>query len=374
MQRKLWGHVLDKDWNDWRWQIANRICTLPGLQKFIPLSEQRVSQLEKVVSTFRFGVTPYYFSLINFKNREHDPVFRQIMPSEKELENWEKGSWDPLNEEEDSPIPGLTHRYPDRVLMVLTNFCPAYCRHCNRKRKWMQKEHTINKEKVDQMIRYITKNFHIREVILSGGEPLMIPLEDLDYILWSIRKIDHVEIIRFGSRIPVTLPQKITNDLLAILDKYSPIWLNTQFNHYREVTSASAWACEKIVERGIPVNNQTVLLKGINDDIRTILQLNHALLKIKVRPYYLFQCDPVIGVEYFRTRVAKGIEIIEHLQGHTSGLAVPIFAVDTPGGGGKVPLLPNYCLSFSPNTVILRNYLNQIYRYQEPSEAEVSKQ
>jgi len=249
---------------------------------------------------------------------------------------------------------------------VLTNFCPSYCRHCNRKRNWPQEEHNISRERIDQMIHYIAKNLQLREVILSGGEPLMIPMEDLDYILWSIRRIDHVEIIRIGSRIPVTLPQRITGDLLTLLAKYSPVWLNTHFNHYCEITSVSAEACEKIVQSGIPLNNQTVLLKGINDDAQTLLQLNHALLKIKVRPYYLFQCDPVIGVEHFRTRVAKGIEIIEHLQGHTSGLAVPIFAVDTPGGGGKVPLIPNYCLSFSPEHVILRNYRNQIYQYQEP--------
>ena len=366
MWKKIWGHTVDKDWNDWKWQMANRICTLQELQKFIPLSAQRISILEKVISVFHFGVTPYYFSLINFENKEHDPIFRQIIPSGKELENWGKGSWDPLNEEGDSPIPGLTHRYPDRVLMVLTNFCPSYCRHCNRKRKWSQEEHTITRERIDQMIQYIAKNLSLREVILSGGDPLIIPLEDLDYILWSIRRIDHVEIIRIGSRIPVTLPQRITDDLLTLLAKYSPVWLNTHFNHYREITSVSAEACEKIVQSGIPLNNQTVLLKGINDDAQTLLQLNHALIKCKVRPYYLFQCDPVIGVEHFRTRIAKGIEIIEHLQGHTSGLAVPIFAVDTPGGGGKVPLLPNYCLSFSPEHVILRNYRNQIYQYKEP--------
>lgn len=368
MNRELWKHVSEEEWSDWRWQINNRICDLAQLRQLTTIPEEQLSSLEKVVSTFRFGVTPYYFSLIDFTSPAYavDPIWQQIIPSMRELENWDKGSWDPLNEEHTSPVSGLIHRYPDRVLVVLTNFCPAYCRHCNRKRNWVQQDYIISREQVKEITTYITDHPKVREVILSGGEPLMLPLCELDFILKSFREIKQVEIIRLGSRVPVTLPQRITDDLLAVLAEYGPIWLNTQFNHYREITPASSEACQKIVRSGIPVNNQTVLLRGINDDAKTILILNQALLKILVRPYYLFQCDLVKGAEHFRTRVATGINMIEHLQGHTSGLAVPVFAIDTPGGGGKVPLLPQYCFSSSPEQVVVRTYRNEIFSYPEP--------
>ena len=366
MQRKLWSEIASDDWNDWSWQLSNRIDCLSELKKVMFLSEQQEYSLKKVTATFQMGVTPYYFSLIDFEKIDQDPIFLQAIPSEKELDDWEKGCWDPLNEEMDSPAPGLIHRYPDRVLMVVTNRCATYCRHCNRKRNWQRAEYSMNKGEIDQIISYISRHPELREVILSGGDPFLVSLETLDYILWSIRKIEHIGVIRLGSRIPVTLPQRVTDDLLEVLGKHGPIWVNTHFNHPKEITPEAASACEKLVKTGIPINNQTVLLKNVNDDYRTMLNLNHKLLKIRVRPYYLFQSDPIKGTEHFRTKVAKGVEIIERLQGHTSGLAVPRFAIDAPGGGGKVPILPNYCLSWSPDRWTLRNYKNNIYQYYDP--------
>jgi len=277
----------------------------------------------------------------------------------------EDGEDDPLEEEKDMPVPGLTHRYPDRCLMVVTNFCSMYCRHCTRKRIWTLGEAAKTEFELSKMFAYIRRHEEIRDVIVSGGDPLTLPTDRIEYILKSLRKIPHVEIIRIGTRVPVVLPMRIDDELCAVLEKYGPIWLNTQFNHPREVTAEAGQACDRLLRAGVPVNNQTVLLKGVNDHAEIIRKLNTELLRAKVRPYYLFQCDMVRGLDHFRTRLSKGIQIMEALRGLTSGLAIPSYVVDVPGGGGKIPLMPNYILSMGEDRTVLRNYEGIIVSYEE---------
>jgi len=283
------------------------------------------------------------------------------MPEEIEIK---LGEDDPLDEEDDSPVEGLTHRYPDRVLMYIASFCPVYCRHCTRKREWLEGEYQRTPEELDRMIAYIRENEEIRDVIISGGDPLASPLHKLEYILQNLRAISSIfDVIRIGSRVPVFLPMRINNELTTVLEKYGPIWINTHFNHPNEITPYAEEAVLKLLKAGCPVNNQVVLLKGVNDDLETMKRLLRGLLKIRVRPYYLFHCDPVNGAAHFRTSVWKGIEIIEGLRGHISGLAIPTYVVDAPGGGGKIPLMPNYLLSASDDAVVLRNYEGVIVKY-----------
>ena len=273
---------------------------------------------------------------------------------------------DPLEEKRDSVVPGLVHRYPDRVLMVLTNLCPVFCRHCTRKREWRNGGWVHTPGEVEAMLEYIRQNKTVRDVIISGGDPLTLSTRRLEDIISKIRQIRHVEIIRIGTRFPVVLPQRIDDELCAMLSKYGPIWLNTQFNHPYEVTLESALACDKLLRSGVPVSNQSVLLRGVNDTVETQMKLCHELLKIKVRPYYLFQCDEVEGTEHLRTPLGTGVRIMEQMRGHTSGLAIPTFVVDLPGGGGKVPLQSDYVLSQTVGEFILRNYQGRIFRYRNP--------
>lgn len=359
-----WPHVTREQWNDYRWQLSNRITSVEDLAGPCGISDEEAPLLSRVSDLYRMGITPYYFSLIRFDDAD-DPIARQAIPSAGEYFGVEGGEDDPLEEEKDMPVPGLTHRYPDRCLMVVTNFCSMYCRHCTRKRIWSLGEAAKTEFELSKMFAYVKRHEEIRDVIVSGGDPLTLPNGRLEYILKNLRKIPHVEIIRIGTRVPVVLPMRIDDELCAVLEKYGPIWLNTQFNHPREVTDEARGACDRLLRAGIPVNNQTVLLKGVNDHPEIIRKLNTELLKAKVRPYYLFQCDMVRGLEHFRTRLTKGIEIMEALRGHTSGLAVPSYVVDVPGGGGKIPLMPTYILSMGEERTVLRNYEGIIVSYEE---------
>ncbi len=358
--------VQEKDWNDWRWHFRNRITTIEELVKFIPLPPREQARLKLVTTRYPFSITPHYLSLINPDDPD-DPVRKQAVPSFKEVALAGLGMEDPLEEKRNSVVPGLVHRYPDRVLMVLTNLCPMLCRHCTRKREWQHAGWVRTPAEIEAMLGYIRQHKAVRDVIISGGDPLILSTHRLEEIISSLRQIAHVEIIRIGTRFPVVLPQRIDDELCAMLSKYGPIWLNTHFNHPREITPEAALACDKLLRSGMPVSNQSVLLRGVNDTLETQLKLCHGLLKIKVRPYYLFQCDEVQGTEHLRTPIETGIKIIEGMRGHTSGLAIPTFVVDLAGGGGKVPLQPNYVLSQTEEELILRNYQGYLFQYQNPA-------
>jgi lysine 2,3-aminomutase len=310
-------------------------------------------------------VTPYYLSLIHPED-PNDPIKKQAVPCFDEITMADMGEEDPLEEKRDSVVPGLVHRYPDRVLMVLTDICPMLCRHCTRKREWQHGGWVRQVEEIEPMLDYIRSHPKVRDVIISGGDVLTLSTERLEKVLYKLRKIETVEMIRIGSRYPVVLPQRIDKELCDMLSNYGPIWFNTHFNHPNEVTPEAAKACDMLVRAGVPVNNQTVLLRGINDSVETQLKLAHNLLKIKVRPYYLFQCDEVQGTEHLRTPVETGLKIIEGMRGHTSGLAVPAFVIDLPSGGGKVSLQPDYVLSHTKERLILRNYQGRIITFRNP--------
>jgi lysine 2,3-aminomutase len=364
-RERFFAHVPDKDWNDWRWHFRNRITTVDELSNFIPLSAQEKLQLKLVTIKYPLSVTPYYLSLINPDDR-NDPIRKQALPSVEEITFGDKNPEDPLAEERDSVTPGLVHRYPDRVLMVLTDICPMFCRHCTRKREWQSGGWVHSQDKINAMLEYIRQHQTIRDVIISGGDPLSLSTARLEEVISQIRKIEHVEIIRIGTRFPVVLPQRIDDELCAMLSRCGPIWLNTHFNHEREITPEAAQACDRLVRSGVPVNNQSVLLRGVNDSVKAQMKLCQGLLKIKVRPYYLFQCDEVRGTEHLRTPVEVGLKIIGGLRGYTSGLAVPTFVVDLSRGGGKVPLQPNYVVSQTEEGLVLRNYRGRRFRYRNP--------
>jgi lysine 2,3-aminomutase len=363
---KLFGNVPDSAWNDWKWHFRNRITTVDQLSRLVSLSAGEKTQIRLVSQRYPLAITPYYLSLIDTDNPD-DPVRKQAIPSILEITMSNLGMEDPLGEQEDSVVPGLVHRYPDRVLMVLTDICPMLCRHCTRKREWRHGGWVRSWSEIEAMLAYIRGNTNVRDVIISGGDPLTLSTGHLEAIISRIREIKHVEIIRIGSRFPVVLPQRIDTELCDMLSKYGSIWLNTHFNHPREITPEAAAACDRLLRCGVPVNNQTVLLRGINDNVETQSKLCQGLLKIKVRPYYLFQCDEVQGTEHLRTSVDVGIKIIEGMRGHTSGLAVPNFVVDLVNGGGKVPLQPNYVLSMTEDELLLKNYEGKVFRYRNPN-------
>ncbi|MCK5780252.1 MAG: lysine 2,3-aminomutase [Psychrilyobacter sp.] len=362
---KLFPNVSDTDWNDWKWQVRNRIETLEQLKTYINLTAEEEEGVKTANSILRMGITPYYLALIDPENPKC-PVRQQAIPTAAEVHKAEADLDDPLHEDEDSPVPGLTHRYPDRVLLLVTDMCSMYCRHCTRRRFAGQTDAAVGMDKIDLAIEYIAKTPVIRDVLLSGGDALLISDDKLEYIIKKLREIPHVEIIRIGSRTPVVLPQRITPELTEMLKKYHPIWLNTHFNHSDEITTASKGACELMANAGIPLGNQSVLLRGVNDCTHIMKDLVHDLVAMRVRPYYIYQCDLSVGLEHFRTPVSKGIEIIEGLRGHTSGFAVPTFVVDAPGGGGKTPVMPQYVISQSPSRVVLRNFEGVITTYTEP--------
>lgn len=366
-RKEFFPEVTDEQWNDWRWQVRNRIETLDQLKKYIKLTPEEEEGIKESLKTLRMAITPYYLSLIDPDNPDC-PVRKQAIPSIQELYKSEADLDDPLHEDSDSPVPGLTHRYPDRVLFLITDMCSMYCRHCTRRRFAGQKDAASPVERIDRCIEYIAKTPQVRDVLLSGGDALLVSDERLEYIIKKLREIPHVEIIRIGSRTPVVLPQRITPELVNMLSKYHPIWLNTHFNHPDEITPESTEACARLANAGVPLGNQSVLLRGINDCAHVMKKLVRDLVKMRVRPYYIYQCDLSTGIEHFRTPVSKGIEIIENLRGHTSGYAVPTFVVDAPGGGGKTPVMPNYVISQSPSKVVLRNYEGVITTYTEPTD------
>jgi len=320
-----------------------------------------IESLKRVASKYPMKISRYYFDLID---EVDDPLWKQCVPSVNELVD-PQGIGDPLNEEGQSPVPGLVHRYPDRILMCVSNDCGMYCRFCTRKRKVGNSEIGYSEDNLLRQIQYVKKTGAIRDVLLSGGDPLLLSDERIEFLLKKIRAIPHVEIIRIGSRVPCTFPQRITDELCNILKKYHPLYMNVHFNHPREITDESRRAAGLLADAGIPLGSQTVLLKGINDDSRTIKDLMQGLLAMRVRPYYLFQMDSVKGTYHFRTRVETGIKIVESLIGYTSGLAIPRYVIDSPGGGGKIPIQPNYVERMSEDEVVLRNYEGRNYTYQQ---------
>ncbi len=366
---EAWKNVSEKEWNDWKWQVSNRITTVEELKKIINLTPSEEKDISETLKTFRLGITPYYASLMDVDD-PRCPVRMQAVPVIAETHRSDADMLDPLHEDEDSPAPGLTHRYPDRVLLLITDQCSMYCRHCTRRRLAGEKDGARSMDDINQCIAYIKKTPQIRDVLLSGGDCLLINDDVLEYIISELRKIPHVEIVRLGSRTPVVMPQRITDELVNMLKKYHPIWLNTHFNHPKEMTPEAMEALKKLADAGIPLGNQSVLLRGLNDCPHIMRDLVHLLVKNRVRPYYIYQCDLSLGIEHFRTSVSKGIEIIEGLRGHTSGYAVPTFVVDAPGGGGKTPVMPQYVISQSPDKVVLRNYEGVITTYTEPTNLE----
>lgn len=364
-RHRLFPNVSDDDWNDWRWQVKNRVETLDELKRYVNLTIEEEDGIKKSLSSFRMSITPYYLSLIDSEN-PHCPIKKQCVPTINETIISAADLEDPLGEDVDSPVPGLTHRYPDRALFLITDCCAMYCRHCTRRRFSGQHDSDLSINRIDKCIDYIAHTPQIRDVLLSGGDALLVSDERIEYILSRLRAIPHVEIIRLGTRTPVVLPQRITPELCRILRQYHPVWINTHFNHPYEITPESAKACAMLADSGMPIGNQSVLLRGINDCVNVMRELVHGLVKIRVRPYYIYQCDLSRGLEHFRTPVSKGIEIIEGLRGHTSGFCVPTFVIDAPGGGGKVPVMPNYVISQSPERTIVRNYEGVISTYTEP--------
>lgn len=368
-----WVDVSDRDWGDWRWQSQNAVRHARQLVELLPFSDDERRAIVALQTQYKLAIPPYYFSLIN-RLDPRDPIRLQSIPSPMELAGAAGTEEDdPLDEDKDSPVPGLTHRYPDRALLVTTHVCTMYCRFCTRKRATMKRGGWDPVSRDDRrMVEYVRAHPEIRDVILSGGDPLTLPAEKLAFFVENLDAIEHLDVIRIGTRVPVTLPQRIDDDeLIAILSRSDKIWIQTHFNHPREVTAEARRACDRLRMAGMPINNHAVLLRGVNDSLAVQRDLCRALLRIKVRPYYLFHCDPVIGAGHFRTPVWTGIEIIEGLRGHISGLGVPTYVVDAPRGGGKIPLMPNYLLSASKDSVVLRNYEGMIVHYHPTGETPV---
>lgn len=352
-------------WSDWRWQMQHRLQSAEELSQYINFTDDEIGDIQRACDVFPMAITPYYASLIN-KDDPMCPIRMQCIPNVQELNKGHGDMDDPLHEDSDSPVPGLTHRYPDRVLLLATNECSMYCRHCTRKRKVGDRDTLVADRDIDRGIDYIKNHPEIRDVLLSGGDPFILSTPHLERIIRKVREIPHVQVIRIGTRTPVVMPQRITDELVKMIKKHHPVWINTHFNHPRELTPDSERALAKLSDAGIPLGNQTVLLRGVNDCPMIIKKLMHLLVKNRVRPYYLYQCDLSRGIEHFRTPVAKGIEIMEALIGHTSGFSVPTYVVDAPGGGGKISVLPNYQLSMTNTKTVLRNYEGVICVYEEP--------
>lgn len=359
-----YADIPDEKWNNWRWQLSNRINTVEEFEKVLALTESEKKALSSA-NLFRVDITPYFISLID-PNDPDDPIRKQVVPTAKEMVPFTAMMEDSLAEDRDSPVPGLVHRYPDRVLMLVTTQCASYCRYCTRSRIVGDPSATFSRAEFEMQIEYLKRTPQVRDVLLSGGDPLVLAPKILEEILARLRDIPHIEIIRIGSRVPVFMPMRVTDELCDMLQKYHPLWMNIHVNHSNEISAELAEACDRLTRAGIPLGNQSVLLAGVNDSVDVQRQLVHDLVRIRVRPYYLYQCDLVEGAGHFRTPVAKGVEIMEGLRGHTSGYAVPTFVVDAPGGGGKIPVAPNYLLSMSDHKVVLRNFEGYITTYEEP--------
>jgi len=361
----LWKDVSDQEWEDWHWQIKNRVHTLDAISKILVLTPQEEEGIKKSNGRLSMAITPYWVTLMDEADPEC-PIRRQAVPLKEEFQFGANEFVDPCAEDRDSPVDGLVHRYPDRVLLLVTEQCAMYCRHCTRRRLVGEKQaHPLNSKTLDAAIDYIKANKKIRDVLISGGDPLMLEVDELEEVLKKVSGIPHVEFVRLGTRVPVTLPQRITEPLIAMLKKYAPLWMSIHFNHSKEISKRCKVACDMLADAGIPLGSQTVLLKGINDKPYIMRKLMHDLLTIRVRPYYIYQCDPVRGTAHFRTPVVVGINIIEKLRGFTSGYAVPTYVIDAPGGGGKIPIGPNYLISQDKGKHVLRNYKGKIYTYVE---------
>ncbi len=367
-RRRYFPGATVADWNDWQWQLRHRIRDLMGLERVFRLSDEERAAVFQMGGGLPLGITPYYASLMDPDDPNH-PTRRTMIPLPGEFVQSPGEADDPLGEDHDSPVPGLVHRYPDRVLFLVTNFCATYCRYCTRARMVGQSgEYHFNTAQYQKAIDYIAAHPQIRDVLLSGGDPLTMNDERLGWILSRLRAIEHVEFIRIGTKVPAVLPQRITPALTRMLRRYHPLWMSIHFMHPVELSPEVGRACERLADAGIPLGSQTVLSKGINDDVETMKRLMHGLLKIRVRPYYLYQCDPISGSAHFRTSVEKGLEIIAGLRGYTTGYGVPTFVIDAPGGGGKIPLVADPVVGRDGDFVLLRNYEGNVYRYPDPRE------
>jgi lysine 2,3-aminomutase len=360
----LWADVPDEQWNDWRWQLSHRVNDLDEIEQVLNLTDEERDGLS-APDKFRVDITPYFISLID-PDDPNDPIRRQVIPLGREHEAFTAMMEDSLAEDRHSPVPGLVHRYPDRVLMLVTTQCASYCRYCTRSRIVGDPTQNFNRRDHEAQLDYLRRTPQVRDVLISGGDGLTLAPKLLETIIRGIREIPHIEIIRIGSRVPVFLPQRIDDELCEMLGNYHPMWINLHFNHPNEITPEVSRAVDRLSRAGIPVGNQSVLLAGVNDCVNIQRALVHKLVANRIRPYYLYQCDLVEGSGHFRTPVGKGLEIIEGLRGHTSGYAVPTYVIDAPGGGGKIPVMPNYLVSYSDHKVVLRNYEGYITTYEEP--------
>ncbi len=373
-RKAFYRDVTDKQWNDWRWQARSRIRTFPQIEKMLNLSDDERAGLEKAGAGsdgigLPVATTPYYMSLVSADD-PLQPLRRTIIPTASEFTQVRGESSDPLGEDHDSATPGLVHRYPDRVLLLAVDFCSTYCRYCTRSRVVGSGELVANEARLKQAFEYIRGHTEIRDCLISGGDPLSLSDDRLDWILTNLRSIPHLEFVRIGTKMPAVLPMRITRELCRMLRKHHPLWMSIHFTHPDECTPEAYQACARLADSGIPLGSQTVLLRGINDNVPCMKTLMHNMLKMRVRPYYLYQCDPITGSHHFRTPVSKGLEIIDGLRGHTTGYAVPTFVIDAPGGGGKIPLLPNYVVGRDGEDLVLRNFEGKTYRYPDPEGVE----
>lgn len=365
-RRWAFPDATDDQWNDWKWQLRNRLRDLKSLERVLTLSESERDAVQRLGAHLPVGITPYYASLCDVTNPE-DPIRKTMIPLVEEFEVGPGESKDPLNEDGDSHVEGVVHRYPDRVLFLVTNFCAVYCRYCTRARMVGQTgEYHFNQKQYERGIEYIRSHPEIRDVLISGGDPLTMNDDKLEWLISNLRSIPHVQFIRLGTKVPAVLPQRITPALCNMLKKYHPFWMSIHFMHPAEMTPEVKQACERLADAGIPLGSQTVLTAGVNDNVETMKSLMHKLLMARVRPYYIYQCDPIAGSSHLRTPVSKGLEIIEGLRGHTTGYAVPQFVIDAPGGGGKLPILPDYVTGRDGDYLLLRNFEGKEYRYHDP--------
>ena len=367
-----WTNIRVEDWNDWKWQLKNRITKIDQLESLIQLNKDEREGCLFADKKLALAITPYFFNLID-RDDPDDPIRKQVIPNVQETNVQENELLDPVGEDENSPVEGIVHRYPDRVLFLVTDRCAAYCRYCTRSRLVSNAQDYNFHPRFDAGLDYIRNNSQIRDVLLSGGDPLLLSNNKIEYLISELRKIPHVQFIRIGSRIPVFLPQRIDPALCAIFKKYGPIWLSIHVNHPNECSKELFHACEQLAFSGVPIGNQSVLLKGINNNTETMRRLIHKLLMMRVRPYYLYQCDLITGSAHLRTDPREGIELIQSLRGHTTGYAVPQFVIDAPGGGGKIPINPNYIESVSDDAITLKNYEGKRYTYPLNKQSELGK-
>ncbi|MCH8473697.1 MAG: KamA family radical SAM protein [Opitutales bacterium] len=358
----LWEHIPAEDWRNWTWQLKNRITRVEQLEDLMELTPEEKQGCYFANKKLALAITPYFFNLVDTED-PHCPIRRQVIPRVEEMTTSPEEMLDPCGEDGNMPVPGLVHRYPDRVLFLVTDRCAAYCRYCTRSRLVSNSQGYDFHPEFEQGLRYIESHPEIRDVLLSGGDPLLLADRKLDYLLGRLRAIPHLEFIRIGSRIPVFLPQRITPELGDIFDRHGPIWMSIHVNHPKECTLELKEACDRLAKAGVPLGNQSVLLKGVNDDAGIMKSLVHRLLRMRVRPYYLYQCDLITGSSHLRVDPRKGLEIIESLRGHTTGYAIPQFVVDAPGGGGKVPLNPEYVKKITDEELVVRNFAGKEYRY-----------